>query len=86
MAIPRVTLKSKTYPRGSKSFSLDYRFNGKRMRPNVSTLSDFTARPGGDRRSRRLTRCCFDLTAGLVGIDERSACGCSCCIGHKPAK
>ena len=35
MATPRVTLKSKTSARGSKSFYLDYRFNGKRMRPNV---------------------------------------------------
>ena len=37
MAIPSVTLKSRTSASGSKSFSLDYRFNGKRMRPNVGT-------------------------------------------------
>jgi hypothetical protein len=34
MATPRVTLKSKTPARGSRTFYLDYRVKGKRMRPN----------------------------------------------------
>ncbi len=37
MATPRVTLKSKTSARGFRTFYLDYRVNGKRMRPNVGS-------------------------------------------------
>jgi integrase len=37
MATPRVTLKSKTSARGPRTYYLDYRVNGKRLRPKVGT-------------------------------------------------
>jgi integrase len=46
MATPRVTLKSRTSAGGSRTFYLDYRVNGKRMRPNV----------GGNKRDAELVR------------------------------
>jgi integrase len=35
MATPRVTLKSKSSARGPRTFYLDYRVNGKRIRPHI---------------------------------------------------